>query len=190
MQGPNYIKFADNIGVHNDRVLQQSMMVLAMDIIGSFDDIVAVSDTFFSGTHQRITVLSKRRFMENLRSSTLTSKLDLMTLCLSIRLIQQMPQGPEFDMQGPLYRLVKNFLEILEGSNNLSLDLMHSRLLATFYEIGHGLHTAAYISVAVCARVGRALELHRKLGQQAEKVSSLLRLEEERRIWWAIIVMD
>ena len=161
-----------------------------MRIVGSPDDMLAVSIEFFTGTHQRIPTLSKFRFYENLQSLTTGPRADFVTLCLNIILIQQMPSGKMTDMQSPLYLTVKNFINLIEASNNLSIDLAHCRVLVTFYEMGHGLHTAAYISVAACARTARALALHRNMRRNVAAEFDKLALEEEKRTWWAIAIMD
>jgi hypothetical protein len=93
-------------------------------------------------------------------------------------------------VQSPLYITVKNILGALEMMDNLSLDLVHCRLLTTFYEMGHGRHTAAYLSLAACARTARALGLHRKAWRNIDPGSDRLALEEEKRTWWSIVIMD
>jgi len=101
-----------------------------------------------------------------------------------------MPTGKTTSVQSPLYVAVKNFINLLELSNDLSIDLAHCRVLVTFYEMGHGLHTAAYISIAASARTARALGLHRRIRHDVRVESDKLTLEEERRTWWAILIMD
>ena len=93
-------------------------------------------------------------------------------------------------MQSPLYTSVKSFITILEGSNETSLNLVHSRVLVTFYEMGHGLHTAAYVSLAATARLARALGLHRKPWCFLNDESDEILMEEQKRTWWAIACMD
>ena len=161
-----------------------------MQILGSFDNLLTVATEFFTGTHQRISALSKFRFNTNLQSLTTVPRADFAALCLTILLIQQMPSGPATNVQSPLYFTVKNLINLLEAANQISLDLAHCRVLITFYEIGHGLHKAAYISVAACARTARALGLHRKRWRNVNAEFDKLTLEEEKRTWWAICVME
>jgi hypothetical protein len=95
-------------------------------------------------------------------------------------------------MQSPLYFHVKNLTDILETSIEKSLDLLHCRLLITFYELGHGLDHAAYASIAVCARAARLLGIDKKPWHrpQAKTEDDMLSLEEKKRIWWSIVIMD
>jgi hypothetical protein len=166
------------------------MVGIAMRLIGSPNDMLAISNEFFTSTHQRIPTVSKFRFYENLQSLTAGPRADFVTLCLTIILIQQMPSGKMTNVQSPLYVIVKQFINLLEASGDLSIDLTHCRVLVTFSEMGHGLHTAAYISIAACARTARALGLHRKMRRNVDDESDKLSFEEEKRTWWAIVIMD
>jgi hypothetical protein len=163
---------------------------MVMRIFGSLDNILAISNEFFTGTHQRIPAISKLRYDENLQSLTTRPRADFAALCLCILLVQQTPLGKTTNMRSSLYFKVKNLISLLETTESLSLDLLHCRILLTFYEIGHGLHTAAYISVAACARTARALGLHKKRWRNLDAELDRLILEEEKRAWWAIVIMD
>jgi hypothetical protein len=101
-----------------------------------------------------------------------------------------MPSGQTTKLQTPLYHHVKDFISILEASNEITLDLVHSRVLVTFYEMGHGLHTAAYVSAAGNARLARSIGLHNKPWRFLSVESDKLLLEEQKRTWWAICNMD
>jgi hypothetical protein len=170
--------------------LQKSLKDLAIRRFGSIGNIFVVSSQFFTGTHQRISAISKLRFNRNLQSLNGEPKADFVALCLCIFLIQQMPTGKTPRMQSSLYFNVKHLINVVETMNGLSLDLLHCRILETFYELGHGLHTAAYISVAACARAARALGLHRKRWLNLDADPDKLLLEEEKRAWWAVVIMD
>ncbi|KAE8445557.1 hypothetical protein EG329_013321 [Mollisiaceae sp. DMI_Dod_QoI] len=187
------LSFADSslsVDPSNHETLQKSTVDMVIRIFGSLDDILAASSEFFTGTHQRISAISKLRFDKNLQALTTGPRADFAALCLSIFLIQQMPLGKKTNMQSPLYFNVKNLIGLLEAANGLSLDLLHCRILVTFYEMGHALHTAAYMSVSACARAARALGLHRKRWRNLDAESDKLILEEEKRAWWAVVIMD
>jgi transcription factor-like protein len=187
------LPFADSsLGVDpsSHESLQQSSVDMVMRTFGSFDNILAISMEFFTGTHQRISAISRLRFDRNLQSLTTRPCADFSALCLCILLIQQTPTGKMTKMQSSLYTNVKNFISLLEITNGISLDLVHCRVLITFYEMGHGLHTAAYLSLAAVARAARVFGLHRKRWRAIGTESDSLNLEEEKRTWWAIVVMD
>ena len=121
---------------------------------------------------------------------TTRPRADFATLCLTILLIQQKPMGKATNMQSPLYFTVTNLITLLETEDSPSLDLAHCRVLVTFYEMGHGLYRAAYVSLAGCARAARGLGLHRKPWRNLEAGSDKLLLEEGKRTRWAIVLMD
>jgi hypothetical protein len=174
----------------NRETLQKSTVDMVMRTFGSHDNIVAISRDFFNGTHQRVSTISKLRFEENLQSLTTRPRADFAALCLAILLIQQKPTGRTADMQSSLYFTVKNLITLLEAKSDLSLDLAHCSVLVTFYEMGHGLYRAAFTSLAGCARAARELGLHKKRWCNLEIDSDKLALEEEKRTWWAIVLMD
>jgi hypothetical protein len=156
----------------------------------SHENISIISEQFFTGTHQRLSAVSKLKFKQNLQSLNVDPQADFMTLCLSILLIEHMPTEKDANMQSALYFEVKSLLTMLEAAGELSLDLVNCRVLLTFYEMGHGLHRAAYISIAACARAARLLGLHKKKWCRPGAISDRLTAEEEKRTWWAIVLMD
>ena len=170
--------------------LQQSIVNMVMQTYGSLSKIAAISRDFFNGTHQRLPTVSKLRFEQDLQSLTTSPSAGFAALCLSILLMQQMPMGKATNMQSSLYFKVKNVITLLETTGDLSLDLVHCRVLVSFYEMGHGLHRAAYLSLAGCARAARVLGLHKKRWRDLQADSDKLALEEEKRTWWAIVLMD
>ena len=166
------------------------MISIALRIIGSPDTMRSISAGFFIGTHQRISTISRIRFNQSLQSLATGPREDFAILCLTILLIQQMPTGRATVVQSPLYATVKSFINMLEASNDVSIELVHCRVLVTFYEMGHGLHTAAYVSLAGSARLARTLGLHRKPWRYVDGDTGKILLEEKKRVWWAIANMD
>ena len=171
--------------------------LLLTQLIGLVENMTPVIEDFFTGTHQRISALSKLRLYQIISTWNQSPSHDAAALCLCILLIQQKPDGRfPLNMQSPLYVTIKNIinnLEILEPSLS-TLDLIHCELLVAFYEMGHGLAKAAYLTLAACARLARAYGLNRKrwrnLGYVQQQGQDLLALEEEKRTWWAIVCID
>jgi hypothetical protein len=56
--------------------------------------------------------------------------------------------------------------------------------------MGHGLLKAAQLSLGTCGQAARILGLHKKRWCDLGTDSDALLLEEEKRLWWAIILMD
>jgi Fungal specific transcription factor domain len=163
-------------------------------VLGSLEKMNAISAAFFVGTHQRFPTLSRYRFYTSLQSSETGLRSDFLVLCLCIHLVQHLPSPEVHSMQSSLYLTVKNLISLLEATADISLDIVHCRILVTFYEMGHGLDTAAYISVAACARAARVIGLHRKpwrqTWRQQDTEAQKRLMEEQKRMWWAIVNMD
>ncbi|KAH7309699.1 hypothetical protein B0I35DRAFT_85426 [Stachybotrys elegans] len=170
--------------------IQQSTGDLVLKIFGSWRNVLDVSTSFFTGTHQRLSAISKLRFLGELQSITATPKADFAALCLAILLIEQRPETKATDMLSSFYFHVKALINLIETVSGPSLNLLHGRSLMIFYELGHGLHTAAYISIGACARSARALGLDRKPWRLTDSSWDKLAREEEKRLWWAIVIMD
>jgi len=160
----------------------------AIRILGSVD-VSAVSAEFFAGTHKRLSLISKSRFYGNLPSLNDGPSADFVALCLSIYLMQQKPSTETMSMHSLIYVTVKSLVGLIEATSDLTLDVVHCRLLLALYELGHSLHTAAYMSVATCARSARVLGLNRKPWRNSVG-ANVLAMEEEKRLWWAIVNMD
>jgi hypothetical protein len=178
------------VGPFSLDTFEQSTVDFAMQVLGSLDNLAAVSAEFFTGTHQRVPTVSRFRFDRQLQLLKASPRADFATLCLAILLIQQYPSGKAAVMQSPLYIAVKNLINLLEAAGPASLDLVQSKVLVTFYEMGHGLHTAAYISISSCARAARAINLHKKTWRYIKPGADRLALEEQKRTWWAIHNME
>lgn len=63
-------------------------------------------------------------------------------------------------------------------------------VLIALYEIGHGIYPSAYVSIGTCARYGLALGLDRELNVFDNSPRRWIELEEKRRAWWAVLILD
>ncbi|KAH9887479.1 hypothetical protein F4778DRAFT_429217 [Xylariomycetidae sp. FL2044] len=174
----------------NRNTIRASTVELVIRVFGSWDNILRISTSFFIGTHQRLPAISRHRFNRNLQSLTSKPNAHFAALCICILLIEQRPASRAVDMQSALYFQATNLITLLETAEGPSLDLVHCRILVTFYETGHGLHAAAYVSAAASARSARAIGLHRKRWRAYGTQADQLDLEEEKRAWWAIVILD
>ncbi|TKA23903.1 hypothetical protein B0A54_17752 [Friedmanniomyces endolithicus] len=101
-----------------------------------------------------------------------------------MQLLLQQPSANCRSMQSTLYANVKSTLGLLEALNYQSLEVVQSRLLCVFYEMGHGILPAASISLATCAKVARSKNLHKR-----NATSDVLE-EERKRTWWMLLNLD
>lgn len=135
-------------------------------------------------------VISKGYFYERLPAVFVKPKTDFTVLCLRLRLVIQFPAPSMLSMQSSLYVLVKNMISLLESMGFLSLEVIQAKLLVSFYEMGHGIHPAASISISACARTARAQGLNKNFQRIPEDHAARLRLEVEKRVWWAVMNLD
>ncbi|KAH8817225.1 hypothetical protein F5884DRAFT_830319 [Xylogone sp. PMI_703] len=63
-------------------------------------------------------------------------------------------------------------------------------VLITLYEFGHAIYPSAYFTVGECARYGAALGIDRAATLSADKSLSWVEVEERRRVWWAVLILD
>jgi len=149
-----------------------------------------MATTFCETIYQRIPILCRRLFFERLPGFYSKPEADFVTLCLCMHLVLQDPTEGS-SMQSSLYVMVKSTISLLEAANILSLAVIQSRILITFYEIGHGILPAASISVSACARSAREYGLNKKKFQQVfEDFQTRVRAEEEKRVWWGVVCLD
>lgn len=65
-------------------------------------------------------------------------------------------------------------------------------MLIVLYELGQGIWPAAYLSIGACAGYAHVLGIggSENVGAQMKKVLTFVELEERRRVWWAIVILD
>ncbi|KAK0860466.1 hypothetical protein LTR91_006504 [Friedmanniomyces endolithicus] len=156
----------------------------ALQCFGSLENVHAVVGSYFQTIHQRATIVHRASFLKCLPTILVSASADYVTLCLSMQLLLQQPSANCRSMQSTLYANVKSTLGLLEALNYQSLEVVQSRLLCVFYEMGHGILPAASISLATCAKVARSKNLHKR-----NATSDVLE-EERKRTWWMLLNLD
>lgn len=83
-------------------------------------------------------------------------------------------------------------IDFCEASSCNSTNLLAAQVLLAFWELGQGLFPATYHSLSRCARSCYVAGLHdkRKATQLLPKADSWTEVEERRRLWWAVIILD
>ena len=71
--------------------------------------------------------------------------------------------------------------------------MLQAAVLIAVYEVGHAIYPAAYLTIGACARYGTMLGID-KLGLDLMGDSlgplSWIEVEERRRVWWAVVLLD
>jgi hypothetical protein len=164
----------------------------ASKLFGSMAEIEAVATRYFTSVHQWIPMLSRRRFHKRLPVVWGQTRHDFILLLCCMHLITQVPLESELDNIAPsLYNLVKRLYGLVDSMGFVSVEMVQSKLLIAVFEMAHGLHSVAYMSIGTCARMGVVLGIDKLQRQRvSEPDSNWLQMEEESRTWWAIIITD
>ena len=109
-----------------------------------------------------------------------------------MKLVSQYPQENDQGPQTPFYAQAKRLYSLVESSGMMSLHLLQSSILIAVYEVGHGIHPPAYLSAGNAARLGIVMGLHDRSNatQMFKRAETWTLREEERRTWWAALVLD
>jgi hypothetical protein len=160
--------------------------------IGSLEEIRRTADEFFETVHPWMPIISKARFYDvYLRDGVHHNKADVALFLLALRLIISTPtQDPRLG----IYDWTKNLYQKVEGSGTPSILILQAKIFIALYELGHGLYPNAYMSIGACARYLYVLGINgtssRKVNMNPPRPTSMIEVEERRRAWWAVVVLD
>jgi hypothetical protein len=159
-----------------------------LQILGNIDEIRSTADRFFSHIHQWMPFISKKRFYDLYLQPSFRSRPDVVLLLLALKLITTFPPADSHNPRTALYNATKHFCLELEGS--FSILTLQAGVLVALYELGHGIYPAAFLSVGTCARYAHALGINVSRTVPTKRVLTLVEVEERRRVWWAIVILD
>lgn len=159
-------------------------------LLGDIDEIHSTASRFFGQVHLWMPFISKKRFYEIYLPSYSQCHPDITLLLLSLKLITSLPPHDPRNPQTQLYRDMKHLLTDIEGSATFSILVLQARVLLALYEIGHGIYPAAFLTIGACARYAHALGIRAKKTVSTKRVLTLVELEERKRVWWAIVILD
>jgi hypothetical protein len=117
---------------------------------------------------------------------------DVLLLILCMKLVIDRPTAEVHGHRTRLYAVVKNFFLAVESSGFASIRLLQAGVLLCIYESGHAVYRQAYIFIGHIGKLGQAIGLHDTDGvpQLALEPGSWGEMEERRRVWWAVYVLD
>lgn len=161
-----------------------------MHLLGDMNEIRITASKYFEQTHLWMPFISKKRFYDNYLRPSFQSRPDVVLLLLSLRLITTLPPTSPRNSRTPLYHAVKHFYLEVEGSSILSILVLQAGVLLALYELGHAIYPAAYLSIGACAHYGHALGINANRRLNIKRVLTLIEVEERRRVWWAIVILD
>ncbi|KAL7917750.1 hypothetical protein ACQKWADRAFT_274362 [Trichoderma austrokoningii] len=159
-----------------------------LQLLGSLDEIRLGADKFFGHIHQWMPFVSKKRFYDLYIKPSFHSRPDVALLLLALKLITTLPLPDLPNPRTTLYHTVKHFY--LEVESSFSLLVLQAGILVALYELGHGIYPAAFLSIGQCARYAHALGINTGRKIPATNVFTLVEVEERRRVWWAVVILD
>lgn len=117
---------------------------------------------------------------------------DLALLFLSMKLMITRTQEGLESPQNYIYLAAKRFLSLMECSGMTSLLVLQSYVLVSLYELAHAIYPGAWMTAGASVRYGLLLGVndHADVPSLLERVTSWTEVEERKRTWWAVLIMD
>ncbi|KAJ6142767.1 fungal specific transcription factor protein [Penicillium samsonianum] len=109
-----------------------------------------------------------------------------------MKLITSRPEQGTSYQENPLYAVSKRFLAALESAGAVSLLYLQAMLLVAYYEYGHAIYPAAWMTIGACSRYSEILGLPSQtdLYNTLERSTTWTEAEERRRVWWGVFILD
>lgn len=160
--------------------------------IGNDLDIRATVGAYFFSTATWMSIISKKQFHQEISAFPIEMPPDVVLLVLCMKLINDRLGSEVQDPRTRLYTIAKNFFLTVESSGFTSIRLLQAGILLCLYETGHAIYPQAYISIGHIGRLSQAIGLHNTDGvpQLALEPGSWDQMEERRRVWWAVYILD
>lgn len=168
---------------------------LPPEVTGYVNDTEFIVSQHFATTQSWMPIISKKKIYHELADERSRHQSDFIILLYSMKLLMWWPAGHDrytkIDPRTAAYSTATRLVHEAETAGVLTLQLLQAKLLVCLYELGHGIYPAAYLSVGSCARYGTALGIDRtNETSQGNFVTHPMDLEEMRRCWWAVIILD
>ncbi|CAH0056008.1 unnamed protein product [Clonostachys solani] len=164
-----------------------------LNLLGDASSIRDISTTFFRTVHRWLPIISKRGFSLHLLNPLARRRTELSLLALCMKLCCT-PPDDDAGVATRLYRAAKQFHFEVETAGTLSIHTLQANILIALYEMAHAIYPAAYLTVGACARQGLALGADKLpmdgAGDGNSRTSTWQEVEERRRAWWAVLMLD
>ncbi|KAH8660396.1 hypothetical protein BX600DRAFT_56519 [Xylariales sp. PMI_506] len=168
-------------------------------LIGGSDELAmrGIAETYFIVIHRWLPIISYRgffaRLLNPLARQQRRAELVLVVLCMKLCCTAPPAEGIAAGQMDDLYWAAKQMHQRAETSGTLSLAVLQAGVLIALYELFQAIYPAAYLSVGACGRYGLALGLDKlslALTGDADNPCAWSDIEEKRRVWWAILMLD
>ncbi|RFU25192.1 hypothetical protein B7463_g11147, partial [Scytalidium lignicola] len=160
------------------------------DFIGDASDIRATATDYFNTIHSYIPIISKTMFYQHLLNPLATPGADVILLFLCMKLIMSVPSRGHEAARMPIYKAARALYTAMESSGVSSIHILQAGVLIAFYEISHAVYPLAFFTISACARYGSLFGLDERGLLQTTDTRDWIRIEEKRRVWWALVILD
>ncbi|KAH8799718.1 hypothetical protein F5884DRAFT_863328 [Xylogone sp. PMI_703] len=160
------------------------------EFIGDAGDVRATAEDYFENVHHYFTIISRTLFYQHLLNPLSTPGADAILLFLCMKLIVTVPFRGHDAARMPIYKASRALYMALESSSSASVHILQAGILISFYEICHAIFPAAFFTISACARYGSLFGLDERGLLQTTDTHDWVSIEEKRRAWWALIVLD
>jgi len=135
-------------------------------------------------------IVAKKRLFDYLHSSLLRLRADIALLTIAMRLITLFLVDSIFNPKIPMYVAAKRMYAEAESVGVLTLPVLQAGVLISIYEYGHAMYLATFFIITACARYAALLGIGKERSLFEDPSLTWVEVEEKRRIWWAILIMD
>jgi Fungal specific transcription factor domain len=181
-------------------LFQQCQLTIARDcpsipsylqeFVGDLDSIRNAAAKYFDEIHSWMPIVAKKRLFRHLLSPLSRLRADIALLIVAMRIITLFPMDSATDPKSPMYVAAKRYFAEAEMAGFLTLPCLQAAVLMSIYEYGHAVYPAAFFTVASCARYAAILGVDKEDSVCKDSSLSWVEVEERRRVWWAILIMD
>ena len=175
--------------------LPQIDMSFSPEITSYTNDPEFIISQHFATTQSWMPLISKKKIYQELANEQSRHQSDFIILLYCMKLLMWWPPKHDgrmkIDGRTVAYSTATRLLHEAEAAGILTLQLLQAKLLVCLYELGHGIYPAAYLSVGACARYGMGLGIDStNEASQSNYAADPMDLEEMRRCWWAVVILD
>lgn len=118
-----------------------------------------IAEQYASTVHRWMPILSRKYLLQEPTDVPWDGGSDVALLYLCMKLVASgLPDGAE-SSRAPLYLTAKRFASLLEMNGAVSLQRLQANLLIVWYEYGHAIYPAAWMTAGWCVRYGNLLGL-------------------------------
>lgn len=155
-------------------------------------DVGIFCSTYFNTLHEWFPIIPSRDIYDRIATLSTGPSPDFALLILCIHLITKIDRSTcDCQAMTQHYLTSKRFYCLVASSGRISKELIQSGIILALYEYGNAMADTAYVSVSGPARMALLLGYDKTLSEEgATGVSSEVEAEEQRCIWWCIVVLE